>query len=249
MGKLEGKVALVTGASSGIGAAVVRLFAQEGARVALMGRRRRPLAQLAEEVAADSLAVTVDVADPEAVAVAVATIDNSFGAIDIAVNCAGIVMARPLEALDAGIWQEVLAVNLSGAFYVAREAGLRMRARDGGAIVNIGSEFSVTARPSLVAYCASKAGLLGLTKALAIELAPSVRVNALCPGAVRTPMLEDSQKLLAENFDPTYAELRKHIPLGRIGEADEVAAAVLFLVADAPLATGAVLHLDGGTTI
>jgi NAD(P)-dependent dehydrogenase (short-subunit alcohol dehydrogenase family) len=152
-----------------------------------------------------------------------------------------------LEDLDAAQWREVIDVNLGGSFLVAREAGLRMRDRDGGAIVNVGSELGQLGAAGYVAYCASKAGVLGLTRALAVELAPSVRVNAVCPGPVDTPML-DHEFALSGDAPQARAETKRRVPLGRIATAAEVAEAIVFL-ARSGYASGAAFALDGGSTI
>jgi NAD(P)-dependent dehydrogenase (short-subunit alcohol dehydrogenase family) len=245
---MAGRLALVTGASSGIGAATARRFVAEGARVALLARRAEVIEELAERLGAPAIAIPADVTVPDEVAAAVERACRWLGGLDVVVNAAGVSNPLDLSHLDADAWRTVVETNLSGTFHVSRETGLRMAVTGGGDIVNIGSELSVTGQPKMVAYCASKAGVLGLTRALAIELAPNVRVNAVCPGAVRTPMLEAEFELEA---DPaaTRQETIHRAPLRRIAEADEIAAAIMFLVVDAPYATGSALHIDGGTTI
>lgn len=248
-GRLQGQAAIVTGASSGIGAATARALVAEGASVALMSRRREQLDELAAELGSQAVAIPVDVARADEVASAVERAERELGGIDLAVNSAGVAWPVSLQSLDAAAWQQVIDINLSGSFYVAREAGLRMAAGRGGAIVNLSSEFAVRAQKMLVAYCATKAGLIGLTRALAVELAPKVRVNALCPGAVGTPMFEEAQATLGLDREAAYAEAGGRIPLGRVATAQEIAAGVIYLLADATGATGAALHLDGGTTM
>lgn len=248
MGSLAGHRALVTGASSGIGQATARRFVAEGARVALLARRLAPLEQLAAELGEATTAIAADVSSLDDVSAAVARASDWLGGLDIVVNAAGVSNPLDLAEVDGPAWQTVIDINLSGTFYVAREAGLRMVAADGGTIVNVGSELSIAGQAKMVAYCASKAGVLGLTRALAVELAPTVRVNAICPGAVQTPMLDAEFELEA---DPAAAreEMIGRTPAGRFAEADEIAAAILFLAADARFATGSALHIDGGTTI
>ena len=248
-GRLAGKVALVTGAGSGIGAATARRFAAEGAQVALLSRSPEPLEQLASELDGAALALPTDVSQPAEVAAAVERAERELGPLDVVVNSAGIAWPIPLGELEPERWREVIDINLSGSFYVAREAGLRMVASGrGGSIVNLGSELSVLGMGMFVAYCTSKAGLLGLTKALAAELAPLVRVNAVCPGPVVTPMMTGAHDAQTDP-DAAYAHTRSRVPLGRFGEPDEIADGILYLAADATLATGAILHLDGGTTV
>jgi NAD(P)-dependent dehydrogenase (short-subunit alcohol dehydrogenase family) len=245
-GRLNGRRALITGASSGIGAATARLFTAEGAHLALLARTPEPLDRLAEELGAT--AVPADVADPEQVQHAVDEAADRLGGIDVVVNSAGIAAPLALADLNARAWRETIDINLSGSFYVAREAGMRMIAADGGTIVNIGSELSFIGMAFYVGYCASKAGVIGLTKALAVELAPTVTVNAVCPGPVDTPMLRAEFECFPDPkaaFDGTI----ERVPLKRLATPEEVAAAILYLVADAPYATGMTLELDGGTTI
>lgn len=245
--RLEGKRALVTGASSGLGAATTRLFAAEGARVALLARNQAALEELAGELGPDALVVPADVADDAQVAGAVAQVHGAFGGLDVVVNSAGIDGPVPLKELDPPTWRRLIDVNLSGTFYVCREAALRMRGA-GGVIVNIGSELSFIGMGLYVHYCASKAGVIGLTRALAAELAPEIRVNALCPGPINTPMMDAELEWFP---DPAAARegAVERVPLKRFATADEVAEAVLFLVAGAPYATGAAVSLDGGTTM
>ncbi len=245
---MSGQRALVTGASSGIGAATARRFVAEGGRVALVARRPDPLNELADELGSSTIAIQGDVSSPAQVATAVEQASAWLGGLDAVVNAAGVSHPLDLPRLGPEEWDSVIAINLSGTFHVAREAGLRMSREGGGAIVNIGSELAITAQPKMVAYCASKAGVLGLTRALAMELAPAVRVNAICPGGVQTPMLDAEFELEA---DPAGArqETVRRTPLGRIANPDEIAAAILFLILDAPFATGSAFHVDGGTTI
>lgn len=247
MGRLDGRLALITGASSGIGEATARVFVREGARVALLARRTEPLERLAAELGDAATAVVADVADPDAVAHAVDETVKRLGGLDAVVNSAGIAKPVALADLDPNAWRETIDVNLSGSFFVARETGLRM-VNGGGTIVNVGSELSVLGMPMYVAYCASKAGVIGLTKALAAELAPSVTVNAVLPGPVDTPMMHAELECFP---DPraAYEATVERVPLKRLATAAEVAGAALYLVAEATYATGTTLELDGGSTI
>jgi NAD(P)-dependent dehydrogenase (short-subunit alcohol dehydrogenase family) len=158
-------------------------------------------------------------------------------------------VSRPLglRELDPPAWAQAIDTNLSGSFYMAREAGLFMADHGGGTIVNVASELSLVGAELYVAYAASKAGVVGLTRAMAAELAPSVRVNAVCPGPTDTPMLRAE---FAAFPDPAAAraDMINRIPLRRLARADEVAAAILFLAIDASYAVGSSLVLDGGTT-
>ena len=246
-GPLSGRVALVTGASSGIGEATAARFAAEGAAVALLARRRDELERVASGIERAAVLPT-DVSDHAAVARALDAAEQALGPVDIVVSAAGVIGPTPLAEMSAAVWDTTIAINLSGAFYVGREAGLRMRDRRGGHIVNIASDLAFTAMPGYTDYSAAKAGVLGLTRGLAVELAPKVLVNAVAPGPVDTPMMD---RELASSADPEGAreETIRRVPLLRIAMPQEIAAAILFLVTDAAYASGAVLSLDGGTTV
>lgn len=242
---LAGQVALVTGASSGIGAAAARGLAAAGAAVVLLARRLAPLESLAAELGAGvALPLVADVADSGQVAAAVDAAIERFGRLDVVVNCAGVSTPAALADTDDAVWATHLEANLSGSFFVSRAAAPHLA--EGGSIVNVGSELSQVGMPMYVAYCASKAGVIGLTKALAAELAPEIRVNAVCPGPVDTPMLAAEFEIFGA--EAALAETLARVPLRRLAKAEEVAAAILYLAADAPYATGTVLALDGGTT-
>ena len=246
--RLADKRALITGGSSGIGAATARLFVEHGARVALIARRPEPLNALVAELGDRAVAIPADVAKPQDVAEAVRAATAALGRIDIVVNSAGVAWPVSLPDLDADGWQAVIDINLSGTFYVSREAGLQMAEAGGGTIINLGSELSVLGMDHYVAYCASKAGVIGLTRALAAELAPDVTVNAVCPGPVDTPMLAAEFEAFGDVQGALDATLER-VPLRRLATAEEVAAAILYLAADASYATGTTLELDGGTTV
>lgn len=236
--------ALVTGASSGVGLATARMIHARGGSVALVARRSEILDDLVAELGERAVAFPADVSDPDAVAQMVAAAFQSLGDINLVVNAAGVDGPAPLEDQDARKWQTTIGINLSGSFYVAREAALRMTQ---GSIVNLGSELSTIGMGLYIDYCASKAGIIGLTKAMAAELAPrGIRVNAVCPGPIDTPMMEAE---LAWFPDPeaVRVEAINRVPLKRWATADEVAEAILFL-ASATFATGSILALDGGTT-
>jgi NAD(P)-dependent dehydrogenase (short-subunit alcohol dehydrogenase family) len=163
------------------------------------------------------------------------------------VNAAGVAGYAALEDLDDRRWAEVLDTNLSGTFYIAREAALHMRKSGAGAIVNVASDLAAMGVAGLAHYCAAKAGVVGLTKALALELAPNVRVNAVCPGPIDTPMLRSG---LESEADPALALQQKKstVPLSRLADPDEVAAAIYFLAVDGTFATGTSMAFDGGTS-
>lgn len=251
--RLEGKRALITGASSGIGAATARLFAAHGAKLALLARQSEPLGSLTNEIGAPrAVAIICDVRDPRAVADAVARAWEHLEGIDVLVNCAGIAKPSSLKDLTPQLWRETLDCNLSGTFYPSREVGLRMAAGSAGTIVNMSSELAFLGMPTNVAYCTSKAGLTGLTRALAAELAPKVTVNAVCAGPVDTPLLRGAfmtyRDMYGVDLDGVRTATEDRVPLKRLARAEEVALAILYLAADASYATGTMLALDGGTT-
>jgi NAD(P)-dependent dehydrogenase (short-subunit alcohol dehydrogenase family) len=239
--------AIVTGASSGIGLAVAKRLVGDGATVMLVSRREPELERIATTLGKGALAFAADVSDPAQVRSMVEDADRRLGGVDLAVNSAGISQPAALDELSPERWREVIDVNLSGCFFVDREAGLLMRAQGGGSIVNVASESALMGESAYVAYCASKGGVLALTKAMAAELAPTVRVNAVCPGSVDTPMLRRDFDSMP---DPSFAResTRRRIALRRFASPDEVAAAVIYVGTEAGFATGMGLNLDGGTT-
>jgi NAD(P)-dependent dehydrogenase (short-subunit alcohol dehydrogenase family) len=240
--------AVVTGASSGIGRGVAERLVARGAKVALWARREPELRDLAAGLGEAAVAIPCDVSDPEAVDAAAAESEERIGLINGLVNAAGIADPRPLAELDAEAWHRTIGINLSGSFYPCRAIARRLRAQEaGGSIVNVGSELSAMGLPSYSAYCASKFGVVGLTKALAAELAPRIRVNALCPGPVDTPMLA-GEFALASDPDRARVDENQRPPMRRIAQPGEIADAAVWLLTEATFATGAVVPVDGGTT-
>lgn len=241
MGELDGKVALVTGSSRGIGRATAILLASQGARVAVTARRYESAREVAEELADDAVAVELEVSSPESVAAAVARVLEACGRIDILVNNAGI--ARDNLALRMKIedWRAVLDANLTGAFLCTKECLRHMVRARSGSVVNVSSVVGGLGNAGQANYCASKAGLEGMTRSLAREYANrGIRVNAVAPGFVVTDM---TQAL----GDKARQDLASQIPLARLGEPEDVAQAVSFLASDrASYVTGHVLHVNGG---
>ena len=172
---------------------------------------------------------------------------TAHGGVDIAVNSAGIDGPSTLADLTPEIWRRQIDVNLSGSFYVAREAALRMLSGDGGQVINVSSELGLVGMGLYVHYCASKFGVIGLTKALAHELAPKVRVNCICPGPIDTPMMDAELEWFGDPAVTRKAAIER-VPLKRFATPEEVARAILFFATDAPYATGSIFSLDGGTT-
>jgi meso-butanediol dehydrogenase/(S,S)-butanediol dehydrogenase/diacetyl reductase len=245
---LKNKRTVVTGAASGIGAATARAFADEGARVAVLDRdvdgAGKVLSELAEVGAGTHLAHEVDVASPESIDAAFEAVDAAFGGVDVLVNCAGVRgTGSPLEtSLDE--WRFVIDVNLTGSFYCAQKAAQRMaEAGTGGSIVNIASTAGILAVNQRTAYCASKAGVIGLTKSLALDLGElGIRVNAICPGLTHTgltaPYFEDQDWV---------TQIEADIPLKRSGQPEDLASAIVFLASDmSDYITGAAMPVDGG---
>ncbi|UQN15062.1 SDR family NAD(P)-dependent oxidoreductase [Gulosibacter sp. ACHW.36C] len=243
---LENLNVVVTGAGSGVGLATARLFAARGARVALLGRRAAALQTIEDELAPLASGYVVDIADERAVVETIEQIYSDFGGIDVVVNAAGIAQEAALQQLDGDTWRATIDTNLSGTFYVCREAANYLP--HGGAVVNVASDLATMGVAGLVHYSASKAGVVGLTRGLAAELAPRIRVNAVCPGPIDTPMLRAGIEAAA---DPAAALRTKElsVPLARLASADEVARAIYFLAVDGTFATGATLEFDGGTSV
>jgi 3-oxoacyl-[acyl-carrier protein] reductase len=242
---LQGRAALVTGGSRGIGAAVAQALASAGAGVAVCARNGEAAAQAATAIAGQggqALGLAADVSRAADAERLVAACVERFGRLDILVNNAGITRDGLALRMKDEDWSDVLAVNLNGAFYCAR-AALRaiLKQKQSGRIINIGSVVGSTGNPGQANYVASKAGLIGLTKALAKEVASrGVTVNAVAPGFIETDMT-------ASLSDAAKATYQAQIPLGRFGTAAEVAAVVAFLASDAAAyVTGQVIHVNGG---
>ncbi|MBI3668943.1 MAG: glucose 1-dehydrogenase [Acidobacteria bacterium] len=252
MARLAGKTALITGGGTGIGRTCALLFAREGARVAVAGRRAEPLAALAGEIynaGGEALAVQCDVTDVGQVERAVRMTVDRFGRLDVVVNSAGALAIGTAEETSEAHWDRMIAVNLKGTFLVSRAALAELRKSGGGSIINIGSVLSLVGMKQRAAYVASKGGVTQLSKAMALDHAhEGIRVNCICPAIVETELVRE---LFAQQTDPEALRRKRieQIPLGRMGRPEDVAQMALFLASEeSSWLTGAALPLDGGLT-
>ncbi|MBT6274128.1 MAG: SDR family oxidoreductase [Chromatiales bacterium] len=248
--KLEGRRILVTGASSGIGLETCRLFATEGARLAMLARDATRLETALATLATPEshVAISGDARDSDAVAKMVAESAAQLGGLDGVVHSAGEDLIAPFADTSLGAWQNILDANLTSTFLVCQESVPHLRANGGGTIVTLASGGALSPLPGRTAYCAAKAGVVMLSKTLALELAAdNIRVNALCPGAIDTPMLRASAG--GAHGDAMPPEIVARFAMGRVGEPDEIARSVLYLTSDdSSFVTGIALAADGGRT-
>ena len=248
--RLANKVALISGGGSGIGAATARLFAREGAKVVVTGRRPGPIEAVAAEVA--GVAVAGDTIDPVHAAEAVATAVSSFGGLDVVVANAGVGFGGSVGDVNDEHWQRTLDVNLTGPMVLTRAALPAMLERGGGSIVLVSSINGLVATTDSAAYGTSKAGLIGLARSLAVDYGPrGIRANALCPGWVVTPMADEEMEILGAargiGRQEAYDLATTDVPLRRAATAQEIASCCLFLASDeSSIVTGAILVADGG---
>ena len=238
---LNGKRVLITGGASGIGAATAARFLEEGARVVVLDCDVDACRRLMRGLPGLSGFVIADVSDVGQVARAFEDLDDLLGGVDVLINNAGISIRHSFLDILPDEWRRVVGVNLNGVFFVARQAAFRMLSGDGGVILNMGSTNGLMGYPFYADYNASKAGVIELTRSMALELAPTVRVNAVCPGFILTPMQE------AEYTPEMQESFASRVPLGRLGRAEEVAALFAFLASDdAAFLTGQAFVIDGG---
>lgn len=249
--RLEGKVAVISGGGTGIGAATARRFAAEGAKVVVTGRREEPLRVIADETGA--VAFPGDATEAGHAEAAVATAVETFGGLDVVVANAGVGFGGTTADVADEIWERTLDVNVTGAMRLARASIPALADRGGGSIVLMSSVSGFVASPSSAAYVTSKAALLGLTVSIAVDhAAQGIRCNALCPGWVRTPMGDESMDELAAergiDREQAYALSTDTVPMRRPGEPEEIAACAVFLASDdASYVSGTTLVVDGGS--
>lgn len=241
-GRLDGRRVLVTGAASGMGEAVARLFAAEGARVALLDLDADGAGRVAAAVG--GTAHVADVSDPAAVGAAVEAAAAAMGGIDGVVNAAGILLERPAEETTPADVARLVGVNLAGPLYVCQAALPFLFAAERATVVNVASMAALRPVVGMAVYSATKAGLLAMSHSLAYEWGPTIRVNTLCPGIIRTPMTE----YLFDPAHPAYETIPGRHALGRAGEPEEVAAGALFLTSDeSSFISRTELAINGGT--
>jgi meso-butanediol dehydrogenase / (S,S)-butanediol dehydrogenase / diacetyl reductase len=252
MQRLSGKMAFITGGGTGIGRACALMFARDGAKVAVAGRRREPLDNVAQEIIAeghDALATECDVTRKTSVDAAIRAAAERFGGLNVIVNNAGTLHVGTAEETSEEEWNRVITANLTGTFLVSRAGVPMLRRAGGGSIVNIGSYLGLVGIKQRAAYCASKGGVTLLTKAMALDhAAEKIRVNCICPALVETEMALGAMQRMP---DPgAYRKLREsQIPMGRAGRPEEVAELAVFLASDeSAWMTGNAIAIDGGST-
>lgn len=248
--RLEGMTAIVTGAGSGIGRGIAQRFGAEGASVMLVDRDASGIEETRASMSGTTEAMVTDVTDPAAVQNVVERTLKRFGHLDVLSHSAGLDQpVTPAVDIDDALWNKILTANATGTFNTNRAALRAMLAGDGGSIVNTVSDLGWVAVPGLAAYCASKGAALQLTRVLATEGAPKVRVNAICPTMVDTPM---GRRSVASRSNPEeYLEqIASEIPMKRIARVDDVVGAAVFLAsAESAYVTGVALPVDGGRTV
>ena len=238
---LKDKRVLITGGAGAIGTATAKRFLDEGSRVVVLDRDETACQRIRRDLPTLQGIIDADVSDARAVERALARLDDLLGGLDVLINNAGISIRKPFLDIAPGQWRAVIDVNLNGMFFVAQQAARRMLAGDGGVILNMGSTNGLMGYPYYADYNASKAGVIELTRSMALELAPAVRVNAVCPGFIMTPMQE------SEYTPDMRRAFESKVPLHRLGRPEDVAALFAFLASEeSAFITGQCIVIDGG---
>lgn len=253
---LKGKVALITGGGTGIGAAIAKRFVADGAKICITGRRQAMLDKIAQSLPSDTVSTSSgDVTQYGDVERMVETALQLEGRLDVLVNNAGIDPGGTVTGLDLELWRKVIDINLTGAFLTMKACIPHMMKGGGGSIINISSLGGLRCLPGMAAYCTSKAALNMLTKQAALDYGPfKVRCNAVCPGATRTEMLEEALSPLGNTLktdvDGVFACISSNVPLHRVAAPDEIAGICSYLASDdSSFMTGSVLLIDGGSSV
>jgi NAD(P)-dependent dehydrogenase (short-subunit alcohol dehydrogenase family) len=243
MGKLDGKVALITGGNSGIGLKTTKLFISEGAKVVITGRNQTTLNEVAAELGPSVLAFQADATDPESMDHALSNAVAAFGGLDIVYANAGISSATPLGGTELAVFDEVLKINVTGSFFTVQSALPYLK--EGASVILTGSTRATDGAPGRAAYAASKGAISSMARVLVSELSPrGIRVNTVVPGATRTPIWKKSTPEETAKLEGSQA---RSIPLNRMGDPEEIASAVLFLASDeSSFVQGAEITVDGG---
>lgn len=253
-GRLEGKVALISGGGSGIGRAAAELFAAEGAAVAVLDLRPEAAEETSAKIVADggrAIALVANVGVADQVQAAVADAVSALGQLNVIYNNAGVDSKGSVIEASEDDWDRALAVNAKGTFLLSRAAVPYLVKTDGGSIINQGSVAALVGVPNFAAYCAAKGAVVALTRSMAVDLAQHhIRVNVICPGTVYTPLMEPMLRARgAGNLEAGLAKTIRKYPIGRLGTPDEIARVALFLASDdASFLTGSTVTADGGMT-